>query len=269
MPESAKDLKFSAENLKCYVLGKYGTGKSVFASSFPTPGYVFDFDQRIKTYRGLDWEYDTYPLSGKGWVEFERNIRTVAKGVADGKYKTVVLDSTTSLGDCAMARAMQIDPKRSAENGPIWNVHYNIVKNLMDPKLKQILSFDCNVVFCGHWNIVTDMKTGEIISIDPMLTGQLSDKVPGYFDEVYAAGSVTIEGEDRYFIRTTTFGHYRSRSTISGKLQLLPGRIPNNYKAVMAYADKAQELEKIFNEEGKEAFEAAKKDAFKGILENV
>ncbi|MCK5015675.1 MAG: AAA family ATPase [Candidatus Peribacteraceae bacterium] len=265
MPESAKDLKFSAENLKCYVLGKYGTGKSVFGSSFPTPGYVFDFDQRIKTYRGLDWDYDTYPLTGMGWVQFEKNIKQVAKAVKEGKYKTVILDSTTSFTDCAMARALQIDPKRSPENGPIWNVHFNIVKNIVDPKLKQILSFDCNIVFMGHWNIVTDMATGDIISIDPLLTGQLSEKVPGYFDEVYAAGSQMNQGKDHYYIRTTTFGHYRSRSTISGKLQLLPTKIPNDYPSVMAYANKAQELEDIHREKGVTAFNKAKKNAFKEI----
>ena len=265
MPESAKNLKFSAENLKCYVLGKYGTGKSVFGSTFPTPGYVFDFDQRIKTYRGLDWDYDTYPLTGMGWVQFERNIKQVAKAVKEGKYKTVILDSTTSFTDCAMARALQIDPKRSPENGPIWNVHFNIVKNIVDPKLKQILSFDCNIVFMGHWNIITDPKTGNIVSIDPLLTGQLSEKVPGYFDEVYAAGSQMSQGKDHYYVRTTTFGHYRSRSTISGKLQLLPVKIPNDYPSVMAYADKAQELEDIYQKDGKKAFEKAKKNAFKEI----
>lgn len=267
MVSSAKDLQFSAENLKCFVLGKYGTGKSVFASTFPTPGYVFDFDQRIKTYRGLEWDYDTYPLTGLGWVQFEKNIKEVAKAVKEGKYKTVVLDSTTALTDCAMARAMQIDPKRSAENGPIWNVHFNIVKNIMDPKLKTLLSMNCNIVFCGHWSIVTDMKTGDIISIDPMLTGQLSAKVPGYFDEVYAADSVTIKGKDKYFVRTTSFGHYRSRSTISGKLQLLPAKIPNNYSAIMQYAAKAQELEAIYKEKGQKAFDEARKNAFKDISE--
>ncbi len=265
MPESAKDLKFSAENLKCYVLGKYGTGKSVFGSSFPTPGYVFDFDQRIKTYRGLDWDYDTFPLTGMGWVKFEKAIKEVAKAVKDKKYKTVILDSTTSFTDAAMARALQIDPKRSPENGPIWNVHFNIVKNLVDPKLKQILSFNCNVVFMGHWNIVTDMKTGNIVSIDPLLTGQLAEKVPGYFDEVYAAGSQMKQGKEHYYIRTTTFGYYRSRSTISGTLQLLPAKIPNNYNAVMSYANKAQELETIFREKGEEAFNKAKKEAFKEL----
>lgn len=244
MPKSAKDLNAFESTLKVYVLGSYGTGKSVFAASFPTPGYVFDFDQGIKTYRGLDWEYDVYPLTAQGWVLFDKNIKEVTKAVEEGKYKTVVLDSTTSMTDCAMSRAMQIDPKRSESGGPVWNSHYQIVKNLVEPKLKQLLSLNCNVVLTGHWNITLDPKTGDIISIDPLLTGQLSQKVPGYFDEVYAAGVGKKDGKDIFFIRTTTWGHYRSRSRLSGKLGLLPTRIPNNYQDLMTAVKEAEEKEK-------------------------
>lgn len=248
MPQSAKELNAFDNNLKVYILGSYGTGKSVFASSFPTPGYVFDFDQGIKTYRGMDWDYDSYPLTAKGWTDFDKNIKEVEKAVAEGKYKTVVLDSTTSMTDCAMSRAMQIDPKRSESNGPLWNVHFQIVKNLVEPKLKQLLSLKCNVVMTGHWNITLDPKTGDIISIDPLLTGQLSQKVPGYFDEVYCAGAGTKDGKDVFYVRTTTWGHYRSRSRLSGKLSLLPARIPNNYADLMAAVQEAEKKEKELKE---------------------
>ena len=260
MPQSAKDLKMEVGNLKAFVLGKFGTGKSVFASSFPTPGYVFDFDNRIKTYRGRDWDYDTFPMTATGWVAFEKAFKEVEKAVSDGKYKTVVVDSITAMNDTAMARALQIDPKRSPEGGPLWNVHYMIVKNILGPKLKAILSLNCNVVFCGHWDIKTDPKNGDIISIDPILTGDLSDKIPGYFDEVYAADSGIKDGKDVFFIRTTTWGHYRSRSTVSGKLQLMPSRIPNDYNLVIAHAKRAEELERIYREGGKEALEKAKSE---------
>ncbi|MHA1481923.1 MAG: AAA family ATPase [Candidatus Heimdallarchaeaceae archaeon] len=233
MTKSAKDLVLTKENLKVYVLGAYGTGKSIFASTFPTPGYVFDFDQGIKSYRGLNWEYDTLPLTWKGWVQYERIHKEVKKKVEEGIYKTVIVDSTTSMTDCAMARAMQIDPKRSPEGGPIWNCHFSIVKNLMDAKLRDIISWDCNIVFTGHWNIVTDPKTGNIVSIDPLLTGQLSQKLPGYFDEVYCAGTGKVNNKEVFFLRTTSWGHYKSRSRLSGKLNLLPAKIPNDYNVLM------------------------------------
>lgn len=242
--KSAKDLTVELDFIKAYVLGGYGTGKSVFASTFPQPGYVFDFDQGAKTYRSGDWYYDTIPLTWKGWMDFEKIHKEVKAEVEKGRFKTVVLDSTTSMTDCAMARALQIDPKRSPEGGPIWNVHYQIVKNLMEPKLRDIISFPCNIVFTGHWNIQTDPKTGNIISIDPLLTGQLSSKLPGYFDEVYAAFTRQKAGKEEYVIRTVTRGYYKARSRISGVYRLLPDEIPNNYDALLTYAKEAQEKEK-------------------------
>jgi hypothetical protein len=157
--KSAKDIKLTEDRLfKVYGLGAFGTGKSVFASTWPTPGFVFDFDQRISTYRGRDWDYESFPLSAAGWVKFEGVIREVQKDVAAGKYKTVVLDSTTSMTDTAMERALQLDPKRSDANGPIWNVHYQLVKNLVEPKLHVILSMPCHVIMLGHWQVKVDQK---------------------------------------------------------------------------------------------------------------
>ncbi len=243
-PQSAEDLDMTEEFTKVYTLGGYGTGKSVFASTFPTPGFVFDFDQGIKIYRGMKWDYNTIPLTWKGWTEFEQIVRGVKKKVEEGYYKTVVIDSTTAMTDCAMGRALQIDPKRSPEGGPIWNVHFMVVRNLMEPKLREILSWPCNVVFTGHWNIVIDSETGNIISIDPLLTGQMSAKVPGYFDEVYAAFSGRKGGKDVYYLRTTAWGHYRSRSRMSGKLRLLPDKIDNDYPTLITHVKEAQRLEK-------------------------
>jgi len=237
--KSAKDIRLNAEKLNIYGLGDFGTGKSVFASTFPTPGFVFDFDNRIATYRGRDWDYDTFALSQKGWVDFETTYRQVQKDCAAGKYKTVVLDSTTSMTDTAMERAMQLDPKRSPEGGPIWNVHYQIVKNLMEPKLHGLLNLPCHVIMLGHWKVTTDQKTGNILSVDPLLTGQLSEKVPGYFNEVYAFFSKVKEGKDIFYFRTVTQNFFKSRSTISGPRRLLPDEIPNNYVSLKNHIDTA------------------------------
>lgn len=246
---SAKDLKMSTTNLKIYGLGAYGTGKSVFASTFPTPGFVFDFDQRIETYKGRDWDYVTIPMTAKGWVEFETAYREVIKRVGEGEYKTVVLDSTSSFTDCAMERALQLDPKRSNEGGPIWNIHYSIVKNLVEPKLHGLLSLECHVIMLGHWAINTDARTGAIISVDPMLTGNLSVKVPGYFNEIFAFFSRTREGKEQFYFRTVSQGFYKARSTISGPRRLLPAEIPNHYVALRKHITEAEESQNQQQEE--------------------
>lgn len=233
--KSAKGIMPEGKLIKVMVLGDYGEGKSVFASTFPTPGFVFDFDNGMLSYRGRDWDYETFELSPKGWVTYDKVGRYVKQAVADGKYKTVVLDSSTVMTDVAMERAMQLDPKRTEEGGPIWNVHYQIVKNLVEPKLRALLTLPCNIVVCGHWKVTTDQKTGVILSVDPLLTGQLSEKVPGYFDEVYTAFSKNVDGKQRYFIRTVTRGFYKARSRISGPYRLLPQEIPNNYPALLRF----------------------------------
>jgi hypothetical protein len=247
---NAKDLKPDTTFLKVFATGDFGTGKSVFASTFPTPGYVFDFDKGIEIYAGGDWEYNQFELSPPGWVAFEKKFREVRDRVKQGEFKTVVIDSTTSLSDMAMERALQLDPKRSATDGPLWNVHYQHVRNLMEPKLRGFTNWNCNLVMIAHLKVTQDMETGAIISIDPLLTGQLAERVPGYFGEVYVFFTKNVQGKTEYRIRTVTRGHYKARSRLSGMKRLLHDEIPNHYEAVRgSYQKKLEELKQ--KEEGK------------------
>ena len=66
MPPNAMDVTATSEYLKVAIVGEPGTGKSVFASTFPTPGYVFDFSGGIITYRGKDFDYEQYQTSPSG-----------------------------------------------------------------------------------------------------------------------------------------------------------------------------------------------------------
>ena len=242
MIKDAKEVKASSENIKVMVVGDYGTGKSVFGSSFPTPGHVFDIDKHILIYRSLDFSYSQYPLTSKGWVDFEKDLLEVAKKVEAGEIKTVILDSTTALTDLAMERALQLDPKRNpSTQGPLWNVHYQIVKNLVEGKLRKLISLECNLLINSHWRIVTDAETGAVISCEPMLTGMLSAIIPGYFDEVYYAFNKMSEGKPEYYLRTLPRGFYKARSCFSGKAQLLPAEIPNDYNVLMEYINKGGE----------------------------
>lgn len=226
---SAKDITLSTSQFKVFVVGDYGTGKSIFASTFPTPGFVFDFDRGILNYRSKDFDYQSYNQNAKDWVQFEKDLNEVSKST---KYKTIVVDSTSTMTDLAMERALQLDPKRSTSNGPLWNVHYQIVKNLVEGRLRQILNIPANIVVIGHLQIVRDEETGAIIDIQPLLTGQLAVKVPGYFDEVYCAFTKVKEGKTEYYLRTAPKGLYKARSRISGVEHKLLDEIPNNFAAI-------------------------------------
>jgi hypothetical protein len=225
----AMDIKLDSVFVKTLVIGDYGTGKSVFASSFPTPGFIFDFDKGALTYKGKDFKYAQYPVTANGWVEFEKNFNQVVKECKEGLYKTIIFDSTSLLTDLAMERALQLDPKRSTTGGPLWNVHYGIVRNLVEGKIRQLLQLDANIVVISHLEIIKDQESGAILGTQPLLPGALSTKMPGYFDEVYFAFSKIKDGKPEFYLQTLPKGHFKARSRVSGQQQALPMEIPNNY----------------------------------------
>ncbi len=117
MPSALK-LKPDTTYFRVFCLGDFGVGKSVFASTFPTPGYLFDFDKGVEIYAGKDWEYDQFSASAQGWVDFETKFREVKTKAIAEEYKTVVIDSTTTLTDMAMARSMAVRPKEISNRWP-------------------------------------------------------------------------------------------------------------------------------------------------------
>jgi len=242
--QSAKDVHVSDKLFKILVIGDYGSGKSIFASTFPTPAFVFDFDKGILSYRGKDFDYTSYNIDPKGWIEFDKDFLEVKKAVAEGKYKTLIVDSTSTMSDLAMERALQLDPKRSTTNGPLWNVHYSIVKNLVEGKLRQIMQLECNIVIIAHLQVIKDEETGAVISTQPLLPGALAQKIPGYFDEVYYAFNRMKEGKPAFLLQTVSKGLYKARSRISGEKSILPSEIPNDYNELIKAIAKAGEEKK-------------------------
>ncbi len=248
---SALDIKPELEHLKCLVIGPPGTGKSEFASSFPTPAFCLDFDDGMLSYRGKDFDYETFLAGQKaqkkipggpavppiGWVKFEKDLQQLQTDVAAGKYKTVIVDSTTTMTDLAMERALQLNPQRNECQGPVWNIHFALVRNLMEGRLRQIIGMNCNVVVNSHVETIKDAASGAVIDVGPLLPGALTTKLPGYFDEVYYSviKTKTTKGADgkpssktEFLLQTVPKGMFRARSRLSGKTGLLPSFVDNN-----------------------------------------
>lgn len=232
--QNALDVTIDSEFWKCMVVGDYGTGKSIFASTFPTKGFIFDFGGGILSYRGRNFDYEQYPVSHLGWIKFEKDLVLVKKAVIEEKkYITVIVDDTTSMVDLAMQQALALDPKRSSTSGPVWNIHFMMVRNLIEGRLRQIIDLPANIVVISHLTIERDEETGSIISVNPLLTGQLAIKVPGYFDEVYYASTRRVGQKTEWVMQTIPVGFYKARSRVSGKERLLPDYIPNDYNEIV------------------------------------
>jgi len=231
---SAKDVGVNTEFIKVMSVGDSGTGKSIFASTFPTSGFVFDFGDEIVSYRGKDFDYEKFELTAAGWAKFEKVFMEVKKAVAEKKYATVVIDNISAMTDLAMEKSLQLDPKRSPTGGPIWNTHYPMVKNLMEGRLRQILNLQCNVVMIAHLDKIED-ENGAVIGVEPSMTGKLSVDVPSYFSEVYYHSVRREGGETKWFVQTVPIGRNHGRSRLSGKERILPDIVENDYNEILAY----------------------------------
>jgi hypothetical protein len=103
----------------------------------------------------------------------------------------------------------------------------------MEGMLRQIIGLQCNVIIISHIDIVKDEKTGNILDIAPLLTGQLREKIPGAFQEVYYCTTKRVGQKTEWLIQTVPIGYTKARSRLSGKAHLLPDFLPNSYDAVM------------------------------------
>lgn len=233
---NAKDVEITTEKIKFAVCGDAGSGKSQFGSTFPQPGFLFDVDNHVQSYRGADFDYEQFPKNPTGWPKLEKKIselQKLARSEEPFPYKSVILDSTTSLTELAMERALMIDPKRNNVGGPLWNVHYSMVKNLVEGAIRRIKELPCTVLVVMHLKVITDEDSGAVVAIKPLLGGNLPDTVPSWFDEIYYADTRSKGGKTEWFLRTTTKGFYKARSVLSGAQHLLPETVANDYNEIV------------------------------------
>lgn len=226
----------STEWLKILSLGEVGTGKSVFAASFPGPMYVFPFDGKMSAYKGRDdiTFVDITP-DAKGWVTATNELSAVEAECKEGKWATVVLDSATAAQNCALARALQLDPNVDpVTKGAIWNVHHPIKTNLAEGFFRRFLSLpNCHTVLIAHFAKITDKK-GAFIAYEPGFAGRLVRDIPCLYDESYLHLSKMVQGKQKCVIVTAPKGDYKSvRSSLRGMDASKPIEIDNNYEAII------------------------------------
>lgn len=236
---------------KIYVQGDSGSGKTVFACSFPTPIYVFDFDGKVGSSASFyandkerlgRIEYDTYlPKSGdKTDVPFVRyntklvELENAAKTNAF-PYATIVLDSSTLYAQAMLKEVVRQNPgiKRMPVNlgDPTSIQDYGIFASHFTQMLVRLLSLPANVVVTGHISTDKDELTGEIIR-GPFLPGkQAPQMVPILFEEVYRAYAETKDGKASYFAQTQSDGRYKCRSQIKG----IPSIVSLSYESLKKF----------------------------------
>ncbi len=223
--------------LRILLSGDPGTGKSTFAASLPQPGYLFDLDRTSLNYSrpGMQWWVE--PKIGdpalslaQRWAALKQDLVRLVK--EPGEYRSVVLDSTTSLARMALDYSMELNRARGPDGGPIWNVHRAMAKNLVDEIINLLCSIPRIVCVIAHNEVVKNELTGEIAG-QLNLPGRLSIELPARFDEVWVSTATRTKDGVHYEVHFVPTGWHRARSRLRGFLGSKAASAPNEWEQVV------------------------------------
>lgn len=197
--------------LKLLLVAPNGFGKTRLYASFPSPMYVFDFDNRMSTIRKdypnrTDIEFDSWNINN---VE---KFKTKLDKLTDScPYTTVVLDSITSLTTSLVLNSLgQTGGKILAKtNVPSFDEY--VIETTLVTKLLEIFKIlqetkQAHVIVTAHpVERLSTTGTGKAMTITkvrPIVTygNKLSSIIPGYFDEVWSIQQlVAPDGQSREY----------------------------------------------------------------------
>jgi hypothetical protein len=195
------------EYVKMLVFGESGAGKTTFFgtaqdSEFTSPAFL------------LDIEGGSTVLNDKPLIDVRQSRKMLGEGsvqeIADilhknpKYYKTFGLDSLTELREIDMAEVMLAQYNKKPDTTDLyvpspreWGKSGTRVKEV----LRYLKDLPCHVIVTTLLNEDKDDRTG-VVTMRPMLPGQLKGQVPGFFDIVGFLKATTKNGET---IRTMQF----------------------------------------------------------------
>lgn len=208
---NAKDAPIAAKRI--LLLGDTGSGKTSQFLTLPGRKYLYIFDPAaMTTLRGYDLDYDEYlstPIRAaakslakdKGdpskttsdiYRQFESTFdERLQNGFFDA-YDWVGFDSITTLLDIIMDRILTINGRLGQwplidDWGPQMMAFTNICRT--------VTGLGKNLFMTGHMQDKTNRKTNTV-SRQPMMTGQLVQKIPLLFSDILGCDTARDEKEN-------------------------------------------------------------------------
>ena len=217
--------------------GEPGTRKSTAALSFPKPQYWFSWDKKMRAlllpmkYWGIDpthIEYDDY-------TDWEAGRRKLEQFQVNCKFKTLIVDSITSLGDSINRQTLKLKSGTTTQSGKeagkrIAGIPVNTIEdfNAETSALQELIALTkdiagyhkINIILIAHV-IQTEQRSpdGETHMSRLIVTGgkKIAAKIPAYCDEIYhfqtKSGFVAGTGGD-YSLLTQHTGDDYARTSL-------------------------------------------------------
>lgn len=245
---STKDIDLW-KSFKILLVSPNGVGKTVAAASFYKAGPVTirDFDGRLEpiklVYPEADIDYVSYGVDDfKNFLNWLEDIQR-----APPKFKTIVIDSLTSLSMSCVMYQLQVKGKVKTGAAGLPSTSWDEINNetVVISKTLEILKImnenhKLNIIFTAHPIAKTNIgaKEGETSRYESLVAygNKIGQIVPGYFNEIYrlTTKKITMDGP----IRRLALTNITADENIIAKSALgLPNELDISnglYSAIMA-----------------------------------
>jgi hypothetical protein len=187
------DSKPTEGYIKLLIKGVPGTRKTTQAATFPGPIFWFDIDRKVDKSlwlprslgaipTGTEIEYEQY----RRWYDIEKKLGELESSCP---YKTVVLDSVTSIGDRINRQTLIKDKGGKRIGGIAVNTieDYNAETSALMYMVDIANVIEANVIIIGHVIQRDQNIDGISKSVRQIVTGGkvVGAKIPAYIPEIY------------------------------------------------------------------------------------
>lgn len=212
--------------------GEPGTRKSTSALSYPTPQYWISTDQKMEalTMPAKRWGVNMKDVHYDDYTDWDKPAAKLRQLQLNCPYKTIIVDSITSIGDCmtAQVKKMKANAGEGKKVGGIpvsgleeFNAESSAFQELI-ALLKDIHKFHkVNVIFIAH--VLGARKDNDANKLTHhsriIVTGaeKISAKLAAYMTEVYHFNikpKFEADSEGNYTILTTHTGNDYARTSL-------------------------------------------------------
>lgn len=223
--------------------GEPGTRKSTSALSYPTPQYWVSTDQKMEALvkPARNWGIKKTDIEADDYNDWDKPRKFLEGLRVNCKYKTIIIDSITSIGDCMTSqvkKSKKDDNKGKALGGIVvsgfdeFNAEASAFQDLI-ALTKDIHKYHkINIIMIAH--VIAARKDNDVNKLThhsrTIVTGgeKISAKLASYMTEVYhfnIGTSFDADAEGNYELLTVHTGNDYARTSLD-----IPRKIQFNDK---------------------------------------